>query len=59
MEGMSTLPGSLFHHVYRQANAVAHCIARYALLTNSCSSWGSLPLDFLAAVILKDFTPST
>jgi hypothetical protein len=30
VESISTLPGSLFHHVYRRANGVAHCIARHA-----------------------------
>ena len=47
VEGMSTLPDSLFHYVYSQANAVTYYIARYALLTNSCNSWGTIPPYFL------------
>ncbi|KAK9940828.1 hypothetical protein M0R45_017469 [Rubus argutus] len=43
VDGLSTLPGSSFHHVSRQANKVAHCLARYALLNNVCSSWGFTP----------------
>lgn len=59
VDGLSTLPGSLFHHVSRQANKVAHCLARYALLNNVCSSWGSSPPNFISDVLLKDGNPSS
>lgn len=57
VEGLGSIPGSSFHHVFRQANAVAHFLARRALCHDFSSSWGTLPPDFLLDVLEKDLHP--
>lgn len=41
VEGLSTLPGSSFKHIYRQSNTVAHSLAKHALHAHVGFSWGS------------------
>ena len=59
VDDLSTMPGSSFHHVFRQANEAAHHLARHALLSTSCTSWELIPPTFLTDVLMKDLYSSS
>ncbi|KAK9943538.1 hypothetical protein M0R45_009143 [Rubus argutus] len=59
VDGLSTMPGSSFHHVFRQANEAAHHLAHHALLSTSCTSWELTPPTFLTDVLMKDLYSSS
>ncbi|KAK9950770.1 hypothetical protein M0R45_006239 [Rubus argutus] len=59
VDDLSTMPGSSFHHIFRQTNEAAHHLALHALLSNSCTSWELTPPTFLTDVLMKDLYPSS
>ncbi|RXH85452.1 hypothetical protein DVH24_002550 [Malus domestica] len=50
----SRITGVCFTHIRRQANKVAHRLARYSLLSTSPGLWFKEPPDFILDVLLED-----
>ncbi|PRQ49511.1 hypothetical protein RchiOBHm_Chr2g0122741 [Rosa chinensis] len=50
------MPGSYFTHAYRQANVVAHTLARFACSSSSSLFWGLKPPACIVDVLSKEFT---
>ncbi|PRQ29705.1 putative RNA-directed DNA polymerase [Rosa chinensis] len=53
---LQQMPGSYFTHVYRQANVVAHTLARFACASSSSLFWGLEPPACIVDVLSKEFT---
>ncbi|XP_062014154.1 uncharacterized protein LOC133730612 [Rosa rugosa] len=53
---LQQMPGSYFTHAYRQANVVAHTLARFACSSSSSLFWGLEPPACIVDVLSKEFT---
>ncbi|KAK9928384.1 hypothetical protein M0R45_025521 [Rubus argutus] len=51
---LEDLPCSTLHHVYREANAIAHFLARQALAPSLSDSWVAVSPDIIPNVLFSD-----